>query len=53
MNCIIILFQSRLNGLATMAVRHGVVNITADEVLDELAKNQKNRFNNINIIIII
>jgi hypothetical protein len=34
-----------------MAVHLGVVNITADEVLDEMAKkNQKNKFNNINNI---
>jgi hypothetical protein len=33
-----------------MVVHREVVNITVDEVLDELAKkNQKNRFNNINI----
>lgn len=44
MNCVIILFYSRPNGLDTMAVHRGVVNITADEVLDRLAKN---RFNNI------
>ncbi|XP_060858110.1 zinc finger MYM-type protein 1-like isoform X1 [Metopolophium dirhodum] len=33
--------ESRLNGLATMAVHRGVINITSNEVLDELAKKNK------------
>jgi hypothetical protein len=37
MNCVIILFYSRLNGSTTMVVHREVVNITVDEVLDELA----------------
>lgn len=47
-NFVIILFQNRFNGLATMAVHRGVVNITANRTTGRIGKEKpKNRFNNI------